>query len=79
MVQQEVIPEQKSQQHDRHVSMRISSISVTGFFSDVSDVTGIESSNFVSLESICGSSTSIVSAFASLELVPDVSTEMSRL
>ena len=53
--------------------MRISSVSVTGLVSGVSDVTGIGSSVFVSLETIGGSITGIVSVFAPLELVPDIS------
>ena len=53
--------------------MRVSSVSVTGLVSGVSDVTGIVSFNVVSPETIKGSTIITVSVFASLELVPDVS------
>ena len=50
--------------------MRTSSVSVTGLVAGVSDVRGIDSSVFVSLEAAGGSTTGIVSVFAPLELVP---------
>ena len=53
--------------------MRISSVSVTGLVSGVSDVTGISSSIFVSLGAVGSSTTGIVCVFAPLELVPDIS------
>ena len=65
MAQREVALERGSLQRDR--------VSVTGLVSGVSNVTGIGSSIFVSLETIGGSTTGIVSVFAPLELVPDVS------
>ena len=53
--------------------MRVSSVSVTSLVPSVADVTCMGSSNFVSLETIGGSTTGVVSVFASLELVLDVS------
>ena len=88
MAQQEVALKRESLWRRSSVSMRISSVSVTGLVSGVSDVRGIDSSVLVSLEAAGGSNTGIASVFAPLELVPDTSvgvlkknstTEMSRL